>query len=445
MPKRIAVLGHVGRGNLGDEATLAAVIRQVRLHEPLAEIRALTMNPADTLERHGVPAFPLRRTAGHAPVVPATDQQSAPSGEAGQDWKQDVLNRLKAVPLIVSPLRRLRDAARAVADGVAEMGFLARSSRHLKEIDLLVVAGGGQLGDYFEGVWGYPFTIFKWVLMARARGGRVAFLSVGAGPIDSFLSKRFFRWALSLASYRSFRDEGSKGLIEALGVIGPNHVTPDLVHEIETTGDVLAGRDGVRVVGINPLPFHDPRYWAEDGQDMYRDYVRKLATFAVRLINSGYRIVLFPTQVKADPPVISDVRALIAEALPMSGLDSVTCPRVATIDDLLAAIDQTDLVVASRFHGIVISLAMGRPVIGLSYNPKTDELMADMGLGDFVSDIGGFEVSWLISRVETTRGAYEEIRDRIESRRESYRAALSAQHEKLFGEACETAPCLSAP
>ena len=54
--------------------------------------------------------------------------------------------------------------------------------------------------------------------MARARGAKIAFVSVGAGPISSSLSKLLFRWSLSLASYRSFRDEGSRKLIESLGV-----------------------------------------------------------------------------------------------------------------------------------------------------------------------------------------------------------------------------------
>jgi polysaccharide pyruvyl transferase WcaK-like protein len=431
----------VGRGNLGDEATLAAVIREARLRAPEAEIRVLTMNPADTRERHGVTAIPLRRGTPKVPVRPHEVGDAASPRGGGPSR---LANRLKAAPLAGPILRRLRGAGRSCVEAVAEVGFLAASSRHLKGVDLLIVAGGGQLGDYFEGIWGYPFTILKWTLLARARGARVAFLSVGAGPIQAPLSRRFLRLALESASYRSFRDVGSRELIESIGVAGENHVYPDLVHGFAPAGWATARPDEIRVVGINPLPFHDSRYWAQDGPEVYGDYVRKLAAFATRLIETGYRVVLFPTQVRADPPVIEDVRGRIAEALPASALEALSTPRVGGFDELADAIRQADVVVASRFHGIILSLEMGKPVIGLSYNPKTDELMAAMGLGEYVADMGRFDLAWLSSRFEAMCQAHRELRRRIQAQRESYRESLEEQYGRVFGDAPQREPRLVA-
>jgi polysaccharide pyruvyl transferase WcaK-like protein len=325
---------------------------------------------------------------------------------------------------------------------LAAPAFLLESKRRLQGTDLFIVAGGGQLGDYFGRAWGYPFTILKWSLLAKACGAKLAFLSVGAGPINTFLGKRFFRWALTLADYRSFRDQGSRSLIESLGVSGDNHVFPDLVHGLQPAGEVEIGA-GVGVIGINPLPFHDSRYWAEDAPGVYERYVQKLATFAVWLIRSGHKVILFPTQLRADPPVIKDVKALVQESLPAARGDSLTCPAVSTFDELLTVIAQTDLVVASRFHGIVLSFMVGRPVIGLSYNQKTDELMTDMGLAEFVADIDQFEVAWLVERFERIGIEAASARARIESRRAAYRLALETQYQLLLGETVRAQPRLA--
>lgn len=440
--KKVAVFGHVGRGNLGDEATFAAVIHDVRLRHPNAEICAFTMNPSDTRERHKLPAFPIRRLD-----KPVHSVENQPQGDGGKSQSQGITSRLrqslKAVPLMGTALRGLRDGAYSVLAAIKEVPFALESIKHLKGTDLLIVAGGGQLTDYFGGTWGYPFTVLKWSIMARARGAKVAFLSVGAGPIKSLLSKFFIRWSLSVATYRSFRDESSRKLIESLGVTGENRVSPDLVHGLQSPETISASRRAVCIVGINPLPFHDPRYWTEDSPHVYQRHVQTLASFAVWLINAGCKVLLFPTQVKADPPVIEDVAALVRISLPIPCGDSLICPAVSSFDDLLSALAQTDLVVASRFHGIIISFLMGRPVIALSYNQKTDDLMADMDLGEFVADIGRCDVPWLILRFERLRAEAEDVRRRIESRRSDYRAALDKQYALVLGKTADPESCLA--
>ena len=44
--------------------------------------------------------------------------------------------------------------------------------------------------------------------------------------------------------------------------------------------------------------------------------MQTLAAFATWLIERGHRVLLFPTQMKADPPVIKDTVALVKEYLP---------------------------------------------------------------------------------------------------------------------------------
>src|SRR5262249_6505885 len=150
--QKVAVFSHTGNGNLGDDATLAVVLQNVRLRCPGAEISAFTLDPADTAERHQVRAFPIVRSRRGA-----SRSSGQPAG-AGPVARPGLADRLKGwfkkVPALGTLARAAWRAAAAVPAAVAELRFLVRSGRRLKGIDLFIVAGGGQLGDYFGGAWG---------------------------------------------------------------------------------------------------------------------------------------------------------------------------------------------------------------------------------------------------------------------------------------------------
>ena|ERR1700724_549911 len=68
---KIGLLQHVGGGNLGDDATLAAVAANIRRRWPNVEIVAFSMNPDDTEKRHGIKSYPIRRKVWSIGYKPA--------------------------------------------------------------------------------------------------------------------------------------------------------------------------------------------------------------------------------------------------------------------------------------------------------------------------------------------------------------------------------------
>ena len=59
--EKIGLLHHIGGGNLGDDATQAAVLQNIRTRWPRAQLFGFSANPADTQQRHGIPSYPIRR------------------------------------------------------------------------------------------------------------------------------------------------------------------------------------------------------------------------------------------------------------------------------------------------------------------------------------------------------------------------------------------------
>jgi polysaccharide pyruvyl transferase WcaK-like protein len=431
--RRFGVFGHVGNGNLGDESIIAAVVENIRRRYPRGDVCAFTLNPDDTHARHGIPAYPIRwrRTSGGATGA------AAPGGRAA-GFSGRLRAAARRVPWARSGLRAVARGLlilpRVVAGAGREAAFLARSLRVLRTIDVLVIAGSNQLLDNWGGPWGFPYTLLKWSLLARAAGARVVFLSVGAGPISRPLSRRLHRYALATASYRSYRDEGSRKLVESMGVRRPGPVYPDLAFSLAPVSPPPGPRrsgPGL-VVALNPMPFCAPGYWPEHSDAVYGAYVSKLAAFATWLAKEGHRVLLVPTQLRADPPVIGQIRRLVAAGGAPSLLESIREPAVSTFADLLAQIAAADIVAATRFHGIILSYLMHKPVLGIAYHRKSKELMASMGQADYVVDIDEFDVEALIERFNALRSARSAISAHLARVLAGCRRELDEQYDRAL-------------
>ncbi len=430
--RKIGVFSHGGTKNLGDEALLAAVIQNIRARIPGANLIGFTINPDDTQHRHGIPAFPIRRLQKSSPApvvapVSATVPVSTAVGPPAAGFKES----LKRIPGLAALVRAARALLRTSASVFAEPKFLLDSYRRLKKVELLLVAGSQQLNDGYGGAWGFPFTLYKWSLLARLTGTKVAILSVGAGPINSPLSKFFFKRVLKTVSYRSYRDAISSRLAASMGVKGFHPVYPDLVYSLRLPDPIPEPRPlGRVVVGTNPVPFFDGRYWPVPNPALYQSYVAKMARFAQWLDSSGHAILFFPTQARADVLTILDIR----QAMNGSGnSQNLLLPRpIHGLEDLVSEISRADLVVANRYHGILISLALGKPVLGIAYHEKSRALLEQVGQGEYVLNIAEFEVEDLIAKFRSLEANAPAVRNQIADHMAPLRQALDEQYDNVF-------------
>ena len=424
---RIGVLGHVGNQNLGDEALLGAVIQNVRRRYPDAEVIGFTRRPGDTRERHGIAAFPIHRTNGRA--------APAPSGDSAAGAWERLGSLLKRVPLVRPLVRAARRIGRVVVGVPAELGFLVRAYRNLRGTDLLLVAGSGQLNDYWEGPWGIPFTLFKWALLAHATGTKLALLSLGAGPLRTRVGKFFVKQTVRLADYRSYRDDDSRRCVMALGVPGPHSVVPDLVFSLDVAAPTPPAASPLgrrRVVGINPMPFFDERYYPESDPHVFGAYVQTLAAFADWLVEREYTVRFFATQLFWDHGVIDRVRALMRVEPQASGDGRVIARRIGSFDELVAALDSLDLVVATRYHGTLFAMIRLKPVVSIAYQRKSLELMRDMGQSAYAIAIDQLTLAGLQERFLALERHSAEIVAAVRPKLPVLRAALDTQYDRAF-------------
>lgn len=412
-------MGPFGYGNLGDAAIQQAMIEHIRQRFPAAQIYGFSLNPADTEQRHGIRSFPISR----------------------QSWLHDDTRRVGiwrslARWLHTHPNPTLRKLGRWSIRAPIEFGLMAQAFRDVGPLDILIISGGGQLDDYWAGggPWSQPYTLLKWGLLARLRGAKFLVVSVGAGPVDAWLSRVFIRWALRLAHYRSYRDSYSQRYVaEVIGFRNSDPVYPDLAHSlpIERSGSAPRRADGRRVVAIGPIGYFRRECWPERDDAVYADYLAKLASFIAWLVEQQCAIVFVPGEVHYDQLVIDDLQVALRLRLP--NFDQVIIPAAFDSPNaLLAQLGQADLLIGSRFHNILLGLQLGKPAIALSYQAKIDALMADVGLADYCLPIGSFDEAALRERFSALCAEAAQRSAVINQRTAQYRAALEQQYERIF-------------
>ena len=437
-PKRIGLMGSFGTGNLGDAAIQQTMIHHIQKYYPDAQIHGFSLCPEDTEKRHGITTFPMNSFC--------CDVKANPVWLKG-DGKNPIIMILfqiyAKVYSIPDRYRLIRKLLKVFPRSVLEISGWLRAYKNLKGCDLLIVSGGGQLDDYFGGPWrGQPLTLLIWGLFAKLRRVEYLFVSVGAGPIDSSLSRFFIKKALSLASYRSYRDDYSKNYIaKVVGFEEDDPVYPDLAHSLEIVDyqalaafqKVKMPRTYQRIVGIGPMPYLAPEGLQEPQSPLQLEYLTKLASFISWLIQNQCAILFFTGEAYYDRFIIDDLKEILNKTGVVYSSDQIIENSIQTTDDLMVQLAMTDIVVASRFHGVLLSQLLNKPVMAISYHPKIDLLMADTGQAEYCLQIDNFDVDTLKERFTALEANRDSIKQQLAKRTQEYREALNEQYERLFG------------
>ena len=432
---KIALMGPFGSGNLGDAATQDAMIATLRKRYPTAEIFGISVYPEDTEARHGIRSFPMHRSVRRTP-------QTAPEPPGLAPYRPTVasLAGLKAFVKRLAPLyfllRLVKKLVGMVGTLLGELRFSIACHRTLKGIDVLLCSGGGQLDDHWGGPWVQPLSLFRWALVARLAGTRFGFISVGVGHLDAPMSRFLVRRALSWAEYRSFRDPQSSARVARLGADAAGPVFPDLAFSLPVPDRTAASDRGsggqIATVGINVIPYCAPGGWPDSDLGRYSAYLEKIGQLVAWLARQGLRVMIFPTAETMDMRAVRDLEARHLCALSPDLKARVSIDALKGVGRLLQLLGECDLVIASRFHGVLLSFLMGTPAIGLSYHWKIDELMKECGQEARCFAIDSVTCETVQLAVEQLSKEREPAIEAIDHRIRSNQDQLADQYDRLF-------------
>ena len=261
------------------------------------------------------------------------------------------------------------------------------------------------------------------------------FLSVGASRLDHPLSRWLVKVALSLADYRSYRDHFSQECLDGIGVnTSGDPVYPDLGFSFPRTklpGSPNRSRTG-RVIGVGLMDYYGKESRRETGEHIYYTYIETMARFTGWLLNQGYTVRLFIGDVSYDKRAKQDlIEALGRDHVTYDGRRLIDEP-VFSVEQLLAQLAATDMVVATRFHNVLLALLLNKPVVSISYDPKHYALMAGVGLAAYCLPIDDFDFQKLIEQFTRSEANGETVKADLMWRVEQYRQVLDEQYATIF-------------
>jgi len=387
---KIALFGIFGVGNFGNEASLAAILHHLRQALPEAELLCVCTDPARVTQDHRVPTTSI----------------------AGRQWRHHPKET------------KLGKLARRICERLGSCEFVRciHAFRSLKDVDMLIFPGTGMLDDFGSGPLGVPFDLFAWSLAARLRGVKTAFVSVGAGPATHPVGRWFIKQSAKWAGYRSFRDEDSKTFVSSLGISTRNDlVFPDLVFSLPAPLAAAGAEETTVALGV--MAYYGWTNEPARGQEIYARYIEQVSGFAGWLLEKGYRVRLVVGEA-TDRRAVED----ISKRVPHPRLSA---PQIESFGDLLREVATADLMVATRFHNLVSALILGKPAVSIGYAPKNDELMKQVGLGDYCQHVERLDLDLLKRHFLEIAADPAGISERITERVDAYRNELQAQFATL--------------
>ena len=395
---KIAFWGNFGTQNFGNECTLAAILLNFRQRMPQADLVVIAVAPEDVRARHQVEAIPMWNEPP----------------DSYEPW---------------GPLRILR----VIRRGFGQIGEWRRAFRQSRGLDALIIPGTGVLNDHNEGMFGLPYHLFKWALATRLLGGKVIFVSVGAERISRPLSRFFIRSALRMAERRSFRDPHALAQVRSIGFTGASDVFPDLAFSLPkpASAEMVLRRSRPAIA----LGLYDYKHRGRDGateKAAYERYLERICTLILWLSEHEYSVRVIIGDMSYDMDVRADVRSQLQRRGFDLTRDSYADEPAESYELIMNQLNTVDLVVASRFHNILLALYLGKPVVSLSYEAKIEALMLDMGLQEFCQTLEEFDLEKVIEQISQLETRAASVHAMIADRARINREKLERQYALIM-------------
>lgn len=274
----------------------------------------------------------------------------------------------------------------------------------LRRADLLIVAGGGLVNDY------WATLIPRYLLLsvtARLLGCRVAWIGVGVGP----LRRRPLRWLaramMRLSDVCAVRDESSAKLLEQIGI--HSLIVPDPAW-FSAHPRSSGGGAGVGVIVREPAP----------GNERLSDGLIE----AIVALVANDRFARAWTILLMDAGADGTIATRLSHALQLAGLHAPIVTVPADTDEAVAMLGGFEAIVSMRLHGLILSSLAGTPCLPVVYDPKVLSAAKTLGLGEVSLALADVTPERVIEGLRLVRRG--DVREHVARRVE---AILARRHE----------------
>jgi polysaccharide pyruvyl transferase WcaK-like protein len=254
--------------------------------------------------------------------------------------------------------------------------FLPTFIDDIKKCDLLVIGGGNAIFDLTpHSLSAYKFN--KILNVAKDYRKKIFVTSIGLGPFKTKKQIDYTIRTLKLADYVTVRDEKSYDYIKSLGDKVHLSIDPVFLLEKMTDKNMEKERKTISICIID-------LFLNKDTKEKYDNYIDGLSKLINQLQEKGYLIYLFSTEPR-------DYKAVHEVFNKVTNSNNIEIKEISNLNELIKLYGNTDLIIGTRMHSLIVGLSQLIPVIGLSWQDKVNEMFEMVNLSDDVINIEDLE------------------------------------------------------
>jgi polysaccharide pyruvyl transferase WcaK-like protein len=391
---RVGIFGLLGSGNIGNDASMEAVLRYLQTRRPSAVIDVMCSGPERVTAEYGLDAVQMF-------------------------WFDRHQERLSS-----KPWNLLRVPSR-ILDVFRVSGWVRRH-------EVVIVPGAGVLEASLPlRPWNTPYGLFLLTASGRLFRTKVALVCVGAGPIKKRATRTLSNWAARLAMYRSYRDGGSREAMRGRGLEAEDSVFPDLAFSLPTPGQDRQGVGDWSTIGVGIMAYGGSNDDRERAPDVYRGYVDGMKRIVCMLVDDARKVRLFIGDTDgSDDATAREILTAVRELRPDLDETWVVAEPVTTFREVMESMEPLGAIIATRFHNLVAALKLAKPTIAIGYSDKHRHLMADAGLSEFSHSVESFDLGVLVEQLHDMERRADSLRRSLCS----HNAELAEELERQFDE-----------
>jgi len=244
-----------------------------------------------------------------------------------------------------------------------------------KNVNILLDIGGFQFSDQFSESYSHESNreLEKYYNQLKKNGVKIIFLPQAFGPFDETLSKERIKIVDRYSNIIYAREEKSYNhLLEIIEDKSKLRVSPDFTCLLEAD---LPYKLYQRVNGgICLIPNYKMIEKTDSGTaEKYIDFFVAIAKF---LLEKNYKVILLNHAQEEDWKIIQ----LIATKL--QDFSQVVLLNNLNTLEAKAVIKHSQLLISSRYHGVISGLSQGIPTFCTSWSHKYEELMKEYKLSN---------------------------------------------------------------
>ncbi|SFQ60787.1 polysaccharide pyruvyl transferase CsaB [Priestia endophytica DSM 13796] len=372
---RVGIIGNYGHDNNGDEAILSGILTQLNtLGIRKGEIVIFSNNPSNTESRYNIKAVPLLHKKGN---------------------------------FILSVLHTVK-----------------QSFKIMKDLDLLIIGGGGLLMDMYKRDAPLYSTLGLLGYYAKCR---VVIYGVGAGPITTKAGKFFIKTLANKADSISVRDVKSKELLKDIGIRKEIDIIGDPAFAIEPVRK-RSKTNELKKVAVTAVPYFSKQYWPQRDDSKYEAYVKGMAQNLDELIEKkGATVTFFSTKYPQDVEVTREIYDMMTYKQFVRLKDENLHP-----DEIVKLCAEQDLIIGTRLHSLILSVVASTPVLGVGYHHKVEHFLQALGKEEHFVEIGALqEKDTFLQKVQAMTRQWDETQCAYEDLSETFAQRAAKGLEKL--------------